>query len=480
MRRSLTLVLVGAAIVATVPAIVVGCGGGNRGTLGIFDPQPECQPATLLVNPLSGSRQMVVSSLAIAKFNEGFDLNGDGKPDNLLSPLGALANEQILSSFQTRHDIVLPLELFGYNGADSDCTKFAFYLGRVKEDRDTDGWDTTWEPTKSDCDDTDPKVNPRAAKTANRMDNDCDGKAADEGSPDGDLDGDGYKLSDGDCDDRNDPDHIAIAKARHPGATEICGNGIDDDCNGIADDGANCDPYGENDLPVHVQALSFSNANADGWADAGVPDDHTIPVAGLKPMIVFPDGKVQGGVLNAGPDLFKLDLNIQGISLTLTLTGAHARLTLVDKPNGAHIVAGILGGVLQDVSLAQIHIDAGGVLHKEQSLLDGIFVGPAGTILGLTTDADGHYLPDIDVDGDGLETFWQSETTGPVPDGGTRLPHIDTCKDGDGSIVHNGDNGVAYCPLSKNPDGSWRFVDGLSAALKFNAVPAKLMDVTVK
>jgi len=42
-----------------------------------------------------------------------------------------------------------------------------------------------------------------------------------------DADGDGYRWCD-ECDDRN--------AASHPGAMEICGNGIDDDCNGQIDD----------------------------------------------------------------------------------------------------------------------------------------------------------------------------------------------------------------------------------------------------
>jgi len=50
--------------------------------------------------------------------------------------------------------------------------------------------------------------------------------------PDGDNDG--WTLCDGDCDDTN-PDV-------HPGHKEICGNNIDDDCDGLVDEG--CSPGG--------------------------------------------------------------------------------------------------------------------------------------------------------------------------------------------------------------------------------------------
>ena len=52
---------------------------------------------------------------------------------------------------------------------------------------------------------------------------DCERKGAGD-----DRDGDGTRW----CDDCRDDDASV-----HPGAAEICGNGVDDDCNGVPDDG---------------------------------------------------------------------------------------------------------------------------------------------------------------------------------------------------------------------------------------------------
>jgi hypothetical protein len=445
MRR----LLIAAAVIVVAP----GCGSKKDP----FAPVPECMGASVV--PFMGSRQIVLSSLAIADADEGFDLDLDGKPDNKLSPLAALANDTIKTSFTTKHDIVLPMELFGYDGADSACSKFTFYVGKFNKDRDKDGKDTTWD--KGDCDDTDAAVHPGATEDlTNRIDDDCDGYA-DNMTPGSkptdtmDLDGDGFSLAQGDCDDRDDATHLAAAKARNPMAKDICDDGIDQNCDGIPDNDPTCDPFKTNDVSVNLQDVSFD--------------------ASMQPLIAFKDGAVKNGVLLAGPDKFSLNIPFQkNITLALDLNGTRVQMDLMDAggktsvplvgPDGK--AGGRLGGVLEAVSLAQITgIDAGGVIKADQSLLDAIFAGSVGTVLGLDTDKDQHFQPDIDVDGDGLEAFWQE-----MPLAGSA--HVDTCKDGDGTIIRGTD-----CPLAKDAKGNYRFVDGLSVALKFSAVPVKIGDV---
>ncbi|MCK6526142.1 hypothetical protein L6R50_00790 [Myxococcota bacterium] len=82
-------------------------------------------------------------------------------------------------------------------------------------DADGDGSRPCSEP--SDCDDADPRISPHRAEVCDGLDNDCNG-AADEGF---DTDGDGVRSCDGDCANA-DP-------AVHPGAVEAC-DGVDTDC----------------------------------------------------------------------------------------------------------------------------------------------------------------------------------------------------------------------------------------------------------
>lgn len=93
-----------------------------------------------------------------------------------------------------------------------------------------------------DCNDANPATHPGAPEICgDGLDNDCDGQT-DEGCvpvcPD--LDGDGFFGSAGcgtavDCNDAN--------PAIHPGATDVCGNGTDEDCTGGDGDDADADGW---------------------------------------------------------------------------------------------------------------------------------------------------------------------------------------------------------------------------------------------
>jgi hypothetical protein len=91
---------------------------------------------------------------------------------------------------------------------------------------DTDG--DGFSPNQGDCNDADPSVYPGASEICgDSIDQDCDGsdKVCPVDPNDVDNDGDGYTENQFDFDD-NDP-------LIYPGAPEICGDGIDQDCDGL-------------------------------------------------------------------------------------------------------------------------------------------------------------------------------------------------------------------------------------------------------
>lgn len=91
-----------------------------------------------------------------------------------------------------------------------------------------------------DCDDTNFNVHPGAPEVVgNLIDDNCNGWAdeAPDGTPSNntsDFDGDGWTLANGDCND--------TAGSVHPGGVELVGDRIDNNCNGIADEDAQGNP----------------------------------------------------------------------------------------------------------------------------------------------------------------------------------------------------------------------------------------------
>jgi hypothetical protein len=146
-----------------------------------------------------------------------------------------------------------------YDGVDSDCA------GDDDLDADSDGFAGFGE-NALDCDDGDGEIHPDAAEICDGLDNNCDGTEDNDAIDallwflDDDSDGygrsdetlwscedpDGYATDEGDCDD--DDEEVS------PDEAEVCGDGIDNDCDGAAQ---YCDEVG---YPIGGDDSSWSTS----------------------------------------------------------------------------------------------------------------------------------------------------------------------------------------------------------------------------
>ncbi len=175
--------------------------------------------------------------------------------------------------------------VYGYGLVDAGAAVAEYLGGSGAVDADGDGYNDT-----VDCDDSDASVNPGAAEVCgDGIDNDCDGV---DDVCTVDADGDGYDDT-VDCDDSD--------ASVNPGAAEVCGDGIDNDCDGVDDvctvdadgdgydDTVDCD---DSDASVNPGAAEICEDGIDNDCD-GVDD--TCSVGG--PVISGVSSSVTRGTL---------------------------------------------------------------------------------------------------------------------------------------------------------------------------------------
>ena len=442
---------------------LAACGGGSSGGGNLFPEKPECVGDAIVA--LQGKNPIVISKLQIGAAADGFDLDGDGKPDNKLSAVASIAKSAIDDSFKN-YEIIIPFEFFDAPAAAADaCVKFAIYLGAYVKDADGDGKKSYI--AGGDCDDNDPLSGPGMPEIAgDGKDNDCDGLADEDAqntpsTDTQDLDHDGQTIAQGDCNDHD----ATIFK----GAPEICGDGKDNDCDGVADRSVD----------------ASGNVTACSPFDMAKPATITLDPRSLtngEPAIAFHDGTIvdEAGTLKltAGPSIFGVNIPVAaGITLDLKITGATIKADVVPAGSGFVLKNGHLGGVLdahtadtiRGLTVSAIH------LTPDKSLLDATFANLLGPLLALPkANANvqkkypGCRTPDIDVDEDGLEAFCDSTANDDVP-----LQTVDVCIDGDGTEVRDvtDDTGAVTMHCTEALKGTkLRFVDGISVELNFDTV----------
>jgi hypothetical protein len=427
--------------------IASGCGGDAGEQL--FVPKPECMGASL--TPYSGTFPQVINKLAIGSVEDGFDLDHDGKPDNKLAAVSSLAQSSIDDSFK-RYDILIPIEFFDFPTVGQDnCVKFAIYLADYVKDKDGDGKKPYID--EGDCNDNVGDIKPGVAEVAgDGIDNNCNGLADEDGQGQpsqsaANDDGDAVTIAQGDCDDHNP----MVGK----GMPEICGDGLDNDCDGVAD------------RTSDGQGGSTACSPFDGTRDLNL---NPLALEGGAPVISFKDGTVDGAnKLVAGPSIFSVNIPVtDGINLDLRITGATIEGTL--GANGT-TMNGKLGGVIDAKTADTIRgLDVSQIgLTPENSLLDATFANLLGPLLALpkasstiTKKYAGCRTPDIDVDGDGLEAFCDSNPN-------DEDKSVDVCIDGDGTEIK--DTATTQCSEAMGSNGKPRFVDGISVEMNFQTTP---------
>ena len=323
------------------------------------------------------------------------------------------------------------------NYKDDDCDRFVdedIPPVRVWRDEDEDGYgDTTGTPfsvcvpggknvtNDEDCDDTDAAVNPMAKDICNYKDDDCD-RFVDEdvppvrGWPDDDKDGYGDKfasyvymcvlpsthVSNGvDCDD--------TSFGVKPTATEICDNGIDDDCDG------NVDTLDSDCQESHCGSITSDET----WSTSKVHVVTCDTTVTSSATLTLADGAVvwfdSGTTLSAGTTgsgAIKTSGAVKGVSMTSSET----------SPARGDYAGIVLGSMDTGSDLTGISMTYG---------------GSKGACLTLTNVPGTLTLEDVDVSycaGDGIS----------VTGGTTELDTVTSKRNADDGIVFSGSATVGY------------------------------------
>ena len=307
---------------------------------------------------------------------------------------------------------------------DYNCDGSVGYL-----DSDNDGFAAC-----ADCDDSNVFINPIAVEVCNSIDDDCDGQIDEPGAVGEsawylDADGDswgranwsstscvapaGFVANQDDCDD--------LDFSTNPGAAEVCDNGIDDNCNGLVDDG--CTP-----------ALGI-DADGDGFCTgAGICSDTSALPGDCDDAneFVYPgapwrcDGQYNDCDL-PGMDWRENDDDQDGFIPCTPLL----------SPHPVHVLGG------NDCDDGPLSAQPGSTVDGENiypgavETCDSVDADCDGSLVDEFTDADGDDLPDcIDLCPTG-DTGWTSNPLTDNDSDGCRDEGEDTDDDNDGVLDAN-------------------------------------------
>jgi hypothetical protein len=208
---------------------------------------------------------------------------------------------------------------------------------------------------------------------------------------------------------------------------------------------------------------NFTDATRDTVTlDATSFDGSGAPISRMRSMATD-----AGGELSAEPGILVITVpgGSSGLDFNFPIGVQQVTGTLAG-PGLAGLVRFRVGGTMQAFRLDSVPAPQSPDLGTMpgDTLLDISFANLIGPLLALPKSAvlSTCRTGDIDIDRDGLESFCDSN-----PD--DEIKRVDTCIDGDGTVVRDGDNGVARC-TDAMIGPTRRFPDGISAAIELDAI----------
>jgi len=297
----------------------------------------------------------------------------------------------------------------------------------------------------TDCDDSDPAVNPAAVEVCNHVDDDCNG-LVDDGLPmydwypdwDGDGYGDASATPEEDC--QLVPDHVLNSDdcddtdaAVNPNATEVC-DGQDNDCDGTVDEDDAADAviwYGDGDgdgygdiASIHM-ACEAPDGYVDNYDDCDDNDDAQYP--GATEYCNGEDDDCDGTVDNdaVDGDWYYTDFDNDGYGLEGSLDwaceGADNDLDCDDYDSAEPVVADAVNGNANGAGTMDDPLDS------VQSAIDAAF--------GCVIAYAGTYYEVIDFGGKDLEVIGPDGAENTIIDGSGLAGAVATFDGGESSAA---------------------------------------------